>query len=142
MFVDSWAWIALADRSDAGHQIAKETYQQHFKSCKPFVTTDYVLSEVITYLYQTLPTMQAEAFIEAIMQGIEQGTYLFHHVNELEFRRAWEWRLKYDDKPDISFVDLTSMVIMQELKIVDVFTGDYHFSQVNLGFSLHPERTS
>ena len=34
---------------------------------------------------------------------------------------------RYDDKPDISFVDFTSMVLMQDLGIVDVFTGDAHF---------------
>jgi predicted nucleic acid-binding protein len=47
-------------------------------------------------------------------------------------------RQKYHDKPGISFVDFTSMVVMQDLGIVDVFTGDDHFRQVNLGFQLHP----
>lgn len=45
---------------------------------------------------------------------------------------------KYHDKPDISFVDFTSMVVMQDLGIQDVFTGDAHFRQVNLGFRLVP----
>lgn len=139
MFVDTWAWIALADRSDTWHEIAKEIYLQQYKSRTAFVTTDYVLSETITYLYQTLPTMQAVAFIEAIFLGIKQGAYTLHHVSEKEFQRAWEWRRKYDDKPDISFVDLTSMVVMNELGIVEVFTGDRHFSQVNMGFILITE---
>jgi hypothetical protein len=30
------------------------------------------------------------------------------------------------------------MIVMQDLGIVDVFTGDDHFRQVNLGFQLHP----
>jgi predicted nucleic acid-binding protein len=47
-------------------------------------------------------------------------------------------RQKYHDKPDISFVDFTSMVVMQDLGIVDVFTGDGHFHQVGLGFRLVP----
>jgi predicted nucleic acid-binding protein len=45
---------------------------------------------------------------------------------------------QYHDKPDISFVDFTSMVVMQDLGIVDVFTGDKHFKQVGLGFRLAP----
>jgi len=37
-----------------------------------------------------------------------------------------------------SATDLTSMVIMQERHIVQVFTADAHFTQVGLGFSLVP----
>jgi predicted nucleic acid-binding protein len=47
-------------------------------------------------------------------------------------------RQKYADKPDISFVDFTSMVVMQDLGITDVFSGDQHFEQVNLGLRLVP----
>lgn len=47
-------------------------------------------------------------------------------------------RQKYDDEPDISFVDFTSMVAMQDLGITNVFTGDAHFEQVGLGFRLVP----
>jgi predicted nucleic acid-binding protein len=47
-------------------------------------------------------------------------------------------RKRLDDKPDISFTDLASMVIMQDWHIVRVFTADVHFSQVGLGFSLVP----
>ena len=46
--------------------------------------------------------------------------------------------MQYHDKPDISFVDFTSMVVMQDLGITDVFSGDRHFLQVNLGFQLVP----
>lgn len=47
-------------------------------------------------------------------------------------------RQKYHGKPDISFVDFTSMVVLQDLGITDVFSGDAHFQQVNLGFRLCP----
>jgi hypothetical protein len=43
-------------------------------------------------------------------------------------------RFKYHDKPDISFVDFSSMVVMQDLGIMEVFTGDAHFRRVDLGF--------
>jgi predicted nucleic acid-binding protein len=54
------------------------------------------------------------------------------------FTRAWALRKQLDDKPNISFTDLTSMVIMQERHIVQVLTEDAHFAQVGLGFSLVP----
>ena len=36
----------------------------------------------------------------------------------------------------MNFVDFTSMVVMQDLGIVEVFTGDAHFLHVGLGFQL------
>ncbi len=54
------------------------------------------------------------------------------------FEKAWQMRLRYSDKPDISFTDLTSFVVMEEEKITDVLTNDRHFVQVNLGFAVVP----
>jgi uncharacterized protein len=43
------------------------------------------------------------------------------------------------DKPRISFTDLTTMIIMTELEVVDILTADVHFTHVGLGFRLLPE---
>jgi predicted nucleic acid-binding protein len=102
------------------------------------VTTDYVLGETITYLYDALSPTQARGFINTLLAACDTGTYLLVHVSRQQFRRAWQMRQKYQDKPDVSFVDFTSMVAMQDLGITDVFTGDAHFRQVNLGFRLLP----
>ena len=82
--------------------------------------------------------MQAQSFINALLASVASGQYLQVHVSPDQFRRAWAMRQKYHDKPDISFVDFTSMVVMQDLGIAEVFTGDDHFRQVNLGFQLVP----
>jgi predicted nucleic acid-binding protein len=69
---------------------------------------------------------------------VDAGTYQLVHVSPQQIRRAWDLRQKYHDKPDISFVDFTSMVVMQDLGLTDIFTGDAHFRQVGLGFQLFP----
>jgi predicted nucleic acid-binding protein len=69
---------------------------------------------------------------------VDAGDYPLVHVSSDQFRRAWQMRQKYHDKPDISFVDFTSMVVMQDLGITEVFTGDDPFRQVNLGFQVVP----
>jgi predicted nucleic acid-binding protein len=47
-------------------------------------------------------------------------------------------RLRHSDKPDISFTDLTSFVVMEEENISEVLTNDRHFSQIDLGFTAVP----
>jgi len=138
IFVDSWAWIALADRSDPYHRKAKAEHARLSRAKQRYVTSDYVLGETITYLYDAIGAAKAQSFISAVIAAADAGTYQLVHVSPQQFREAWQLRQKYHDKPDISFVDLTSMVVMQELGIHDVFTGDDHFRRVNLGFQLRP----
>ena len=130
IFVDTWAWIAIADKSDPYHRQALNQHKLLRRSRHRYATTDYVLSETITYLYDAAPVAQAQAFIESILEASEIGRHQLIHVSPEQFRRAWQLRQKYHDKPDISFVDFTSMVVMQDLGIVDVFTGDAHFHKV------------
>ena len=138
IFVDTWAWVALALKLDQYHQRAKRAHKQLIRAKRRYVTTDYVLSEVIAHLYTTLPAVKAQSYVNSILATADQGTYQLAHVSPSQFRQAWQMRQKYNDKPDISFVDFTSMVVMQDFGITDVFTGDAHFQQVNLGFRLHP----
>jgi predicted nucleic acid-binding protein len=54
------------------------------------------------------------------------------------FEAAQTLRRKFQDKPDISFTDLTSMCVMQELDVTEIVTGDRHFTHVGMGFVLRP----
>jgi len=58
--------------------------------------------------------------------------------NKRIFVDTWAW-LALSNKPDISFTDLTSFVLMQELVINKAFTGDAHFEEINLGFEILPK---
>ncbi|HTH46655.1 MAG TPA: PIN domain-containing protein [Candidatus Limnocylindria bacterium] len=138
IFVDTWAWVALAQKRDQHHRAAKAQHKRLQKARRRYVTTNFVLSELIAHLYTTLTPDQAQAFINTLLAVVDAGTYDLFHVSPDQFRRAWQMRQKYHDKPDISFVDFTSMVVMLDLGIADVFTGDDHFRQVNLGFRLVP----
>ncbi len=60
-------------------------------------------------------------------------------ITKERFEAAWSLRKKYQDKPDISFTDFTSFVLMQELRVNEVFTGDAHFEKVNFGFGILPK---
>lgn len=138
IFVDTWAWLALARRRDPYHGIAAQTHRTLRRQRRRYITTDNVLTETISPLFSVLPFAQAEQYMLGLFQAIQIGRYQLEHITPDRFDRAWQMRRKYHDKPDVSFVDFTSMVVMLDLGITDVFTGDDHFRQVNLGFNLVP----
>ncbi len=53
-------------------------------------------------------------------------------------KKAKGLRLKYQDKPKISFTDFTSMVVMKELSIKTILTEDEHFEHVGMGIQRLP----
>jgi len=138
IFVDTWAWLALAHKRDPYHSIAVRAHKNLQKQRRHYVTTDYVLSEMMAPLFGVLNFAKAEQFMLNLFQSIRSGRYQLERITSDRFERAWQFRRKFHDKPAISFVDFTSMVVMQDVGLTDVFTGDDHFRRVNLGFRLVP----
>jgi uncharacterized protein len=138
VFVDTWAWLALALRRDQHHEAAKVQHSAFVATGRQYLTTDYVLTELITQLYRDLPAAQAEEFLVAVFAAVESEQYRLERISSDRFEAAWQLRRRYADKPTILFVDFTSFVVMRELGIEDVFTGDAHFQKVNMGFKAHP----
>jgi predicted nucleic acid-binding protein len=54
------------------------------------------------------------------------------------FEKAIELRYRFQDKPRISFTELTSMVVMSERGIEEILTEDDHFLHVGMGFRKVP----
>jgi predicted nucleic acid-binding protein len=138
IFVDTWAWLALAYAKDPYHVLAARQHQQFRQHKRRYVTSDYVLSELISALFGILRFGQARHFMDNLFRALQAGRHRLEFVSPAQFHRSYDLRLRYHDKPDISFTDLTTMVLMQDLGITDIFTGDAHFQQVNLSFRLFP----
>ncbi len=138
IFVDTWAWLALAYKKDPFHEIAVRQHDHFARQRRHYVTTDHVLAETLSALFGVLFYDEAKRFVDGLFQAFEQGIYTLVFVSPEQFFKAWELRQKYSDKPRISFVDLTSMAVMRDRGINDVFTGDAHFLKVGMGFRLFP----
>jgi predicted nucleic acid-binding protein len=104
----------------------------------PIYTTDYVLDEVITLLFRREVFSEATRFAEVLFAGASLGSLIVERITSRRFVAAWELRKRLQDKPRISFTDLTSIVVMQELGISRVLTEDEHFLHVGMGFSKVP----
>jgi predicted nucleic acid-binding protein len=130
LFIDTWGWVAVADRRDTGHDAAREIFQQAHRSGGT-ITSNFVLDETFTHLFKRRPFEEAWHFTANVVRSpfidIEE-------VTEARFHRTIELRKQFSDKPNISFTDLSTMAIMVELGITHILTADQHFTHVGLGF--------
>ncbi|MEX2310022.1 MAG: PIN domain-containing protein [Pirellulales bacterium] len=92
VFVDTWAWIALAVRDDQHHEAVKRQQAEFVAAGQRYVTTDYVVAELITQLYRLTGASKAETFVGALLAAIEAGTYRIERVSSQRFTAAWELR--------------------------------------------------
>jgi len=135
LFVDTWGWVAVADRRDAGHEAATEIFRQARRSGGA-ITSNFILDETFTHLFKRRPFEDAWHFTTNVVQS---PFIDIQEVTRARFSRAIEFRKQFSDKPTISFTDLSTMAIMVELGITDILTADRHFTHVGLGFRALPD---
>jgi uncharacterized protein len=138
LFADTWGWLVLANDRDPAFDAVAELRREYAENGGLWVTTDYVLDETITRLFAARPFDQAEAFCKGIFESQKLGILTVETVHSQRFEQAYRLRLRYRDKPRISFTDLTSFAVMRELGIRRVLTADAHFTQIGLGFHQVP----
>jgi predicted nucleic acid-binding protein len=142
LFLDTWGWLVLADSREPAHSQAVS--ERRSRGLGSLVTTDYVLDETFTRLFTRCSFAVAREFSKAIMEAASGsssgsgGLLRIERITPERFEAAYRMRLRYRDKPGISFTDFTSFVVMKDLGITDVLTVDAHFAQVRLGFRCLP----
>ena len=137
-FVDTWGWLVLANDRDPAFEKVAALRSEASDPAHAWVTTDYVLDETVTRLFASAPYLKARRFCEAIFEAAELGSVVIERITEERFLKAWQLRLRYRDKPRISFTDLSGFVVMKEAGITAAITGDAHFEHAGLGFRRLP----
>ncbi len=138
VLVDTWGWLALADDREPKHRDVRALIQNAWRQTQAVLTTDYILDETFTLVFRRLPFARARRFVTTIETAEKQGSLQVEGIGSDRFARAKKLHLRFRDKPLISFTDLTSMVVMQELRLKRVITADDHFRHVGFGFELQP----
>ncbi len=138
LFVDTWGWLTLRDRREARHQAARDFYNQFRTQGGSIYTTDYVLDETFTLIFRRLPFAQARDSMNGLIEAADEGRLMLEWITPDRFTQAQVLRQRFQDKPNISFTDLTSMVVMNEVGISAILTEDSHFTHVGMGFQLVP----
>lgn len=135
IFVDTWAWYALADVRDRDHSVAQLANEELLDKEYTFVTTNFVLSETLTLIRYHVGHAAAVQFWHQLQELIVDELIEYIQVDETVERQAWQIFERYGDQ-DFSFTDCTSFAVMRQRKLTQVFTADHHFSM--MGFLLTP----
>ena len=134
--VDTWGWVTLRDKGERRHADIVPIFESFQQPEHRIFTSDFVLDETFTLLFRRLPFAAARESMELLAASVEEGSLISIPVSGARFKSAQALRIRYQDKPTISFTDLTSMVVMQEFNIQKILTEDSHFAQVGLGLEL------
>jgi len=124
-FADTFWWIALGNPKDTWHAraIAWEAAHAHSR----FVTTEEILSELLTWFAGTGPAGRALA--SATVRNILSDPFTQDlPQNSADFTAALTL---YEACPDMeySLTDCRSMLALRALCISEVLTNDHHFTQ-------------
>jgi len=138
LLIDTWGWLTLRDRRERWHDDVNVFFQDFLIQNGIIYTTDYILDETFTMLYRRLPLSLAKESIELMDKSISQGYVILEWITPSRFEKAKQLRLRFHDKPTISFTDLTSMVVMKDLNINHILTEDEYFLQIGMGFNKSP----
>lgn len=125
VFIDTMGWYCLFDRGEAKHETARAVMLGLARTKTPLITTDYVVDETATLLVARRATGALGTFFEMIENS---AALTLTPVGAGRFREACALLLKQRDQ-GYSFTDVTSFIVMRELRAVEVLTDDMHFEK-------------
>lgn len=132
IFVDTSAWVALADKDDVHHKKASSVYPSLLKIHKSLVTNNLVTAETYILILKELGHKAALNFLEGVKSSPRISKIYSNEETEAD---AEEILTKYEDQ-DFSYTDAVSFAIMKRFKIKKAFCFDKHFKTA--GFETLP----
>ena len=117
ILIDSDAFIGLVFRQDAHHERVRNLWRQLQIEQVQFITSNLVITETATMLSRRISLSIAQQFLQSA-QDI-QTIIVDDHIHQLTVDL-----FQKQQREHTSFVDLSNVVILQELKIKRIFSFD------------------
>jgi uncharacterized protein len=128
VFVDTGAFVALRNRGEREHGLARDVLSGLVAEGAVLLTSNYVFAETYTALLVRVGRQEA---IEWGRRFRASDAIELVRVDESLERDAWAILESHDDKP-WSYVDVTSFALMDREGIREAFAFDRHFIQRGL----------
>jgi len=136
VFIDTAGWAVLFVRTEPRHAQASALFRQWKRQGQRLVTTNYVLTELVSLFisplcvprptqFRYIDTIRAVPYVEIV------------HVDPALDAAGWALLKSRPDK-EWSLVDAASFIVMQERGIIEALTTDHHFEQAGFMRLLKP----
>jgi len=123
IFVDTGAWVALADSKDTKHGKAASAFPSVLAAHRRIITSNLVIAETYIILVKALGHAAALAFLEKIKTSPRIVRVYSTEAIESE---AQAMLARYHEH-DFSYTDAVSFTIMKKHNIRKAFAFDKHF---------------
>ena len=123
LFVDTSAWVALADSDEANHEKAAAAYPTLLKKYRNLITTNLVIAETYILILRALGHGAALKYLESI--NASSRIIKIFSLEDIE-GEAEKILKKYADY-DFSYTDAVSFAVMNKQRIKKAFCFDKHF---------------
>ena len=128
IFVDTSAWVALADKDDVHHIDAASIYPSLLKTQKGLITSNLVIAEAYILILKELGHPAAIHFLGRL----KASPRILRIFSNEETESEAETILKRYSDQEFSYTDAVSFVIMKRQNLRKAFSFDKHF--VTAGF--------
>jgi predicted nucleic acid-binding protein len=136
VFVDTSAFVALRNRSEAEHERARLALTELIAEGAALFTSNYVFAETYTALMVRVGRGEAIEWGRRFRAG---GAIDLVNLDRPTEEKAWEILERHDDKR-WSYVDATSFALIERDGGEEAFAFDAHFTQ--RGLRVLPEGAS
>jgi predicted nucleic acid-binding protein len=108
VFVDTWAWVALANAGDRYHSLAKRIQASLDAARTRYATSEYILVEATTLLRRQMGFLAAERFLSELETARVSGGILWFPAEERLIAAGRQEFSRYGPSQVISFTDATA----------------------------------
>lgn len=130
IFVDTSGFIAIVDGKDRFHKDASFWWRKNTGS--KLVTSNLIIIETLGWLRYKIGKDKSVAVGKTILYS---GGLKIERITNIDEDNAWKLFQKSEGR-GISMIDCASFVLMQRLKIENVFAFDQDFRK--MGFKVFP----
>lgn len=134
IFIDTSAFISYFIKQEAHNAEVTRKYQIYRKQKATFLTSDYILCELLTWFNAKYHTSILEKVISSIETMENEREINVFYIDKALAKKSRNVLLKFSDHK-ISFTDATTYVLYKDFALDEIFTLDNDFRKMRIGTS-------